>query len=339
MGDPRPLDRRVIAPTPKTLGGSKGRICGVISNALFENQNSSSLDDLAIFEAVVRLGSFTAAASELQLAKSTVSTRVSRLEESLGVRLLQRSTRSVRPTEEGARFRVHCARVVAEARAAVDSLHGVADEPVGTLRVTCPRLFAYAFLQPVVAEYLRRHPRADVQLHLAERPADLIADGFDLALRIGVPEDSSLVVRRLGAAPMVFVASPAYLAGRTPTVDTLDAHDVIGVSRGGPVAWPVADGDEIRVVPLRPRLQVNSLVVARDAALGGLGVAFLPRFQVRDDLASGGLVEVLAGSAPAPMPVCALYPSRRLLSPRVRVFLDLLIEATRAAPPWDTADP
>lgn len=293
--------------------------------------NNLPLDALGVFEAVVRLGSFTAAADELGLAKSTVSGRVSSLEDQLGARLLQRTTRSLRPTEEGARLHAHCQRMVAEAKAAVEAVHAAAEEPVGTLRVTCPRLFGYAFLGSVISEYLRRHPRADVQLHLSERSTALVEEGFDLALRIGAPAESSLVVRRLGAAAMCFVAAPAYIA-RAGAVEELGDHDVIAVSRGGPVAWPLRDGDAVQAVPMKGRLQVNSLVVARASALDGVGIAFLPRFLVRDDLASGALVEVLEGRAPPPMPICALYPSRRQLAPRVRAFLDLLIDRTAQAP-------
>ncbi|MCO4773549.1 MAG: LysR family transcriptional regulator [Deltaproteobacteria bacterium] len=298
--------------------------------------NAPALDDLGLFEAVVRLGSFTAAAVELGLAKSTVSTRVSRLEAAVGVRLLQRTTRSLRPTEEGVVFAEHCRRVVEEARGALDALRGAGEEPVGTLRITCPRLFAQAFLQPIVGEYLSLHPRARVQLHLAERPAALVEEGFDLALRIGVPADSSLVVRRLGAAPMVFVASAGYCAlhGVPESAEELGEHELITVSRGGAVAWPVVGEAGIRAVPVQGRLQVNSLPFARDLALRGAGVAFLPRFLVAEQLADGEFVEVLEGLAPPPMPVCALYPSRRHLAPRVRAFLDLLVQRTAESPPW-----
>ncbi|MCO4745956.1 MAG: substrate binding domain-containing protein, partial [Proteobacteria bacterium] len=208
--------------------------------------------------------------------------------------------------------------------------------PTGTLRITSPRLFAEAFLVPVLTPYLQAYPEVSVELDLTERNADLVGEGFDLALRIGVPADSSMVIRRLGAAPMLFVASHGYVESHgVPTkAESFGNHQLIVVSSGGDVRWPIRQGGDVRPVPVRGRLKVNSLVVARRAALSGLGVAFLPRFMVRDDLESGELVEVLAGLGPEPMPVCALYPSREQLSPRVRVFLDLLVAHTRDHSPW-----
>lgn len=296
-----------------------------------------SLDDLVVFERVVREGSFTAAATALGLAKSTVSARVARLEERLDVRLLERTTRSLRPTEDGALFYERCVRVVDEAREAEEALLTRRESPHGTLRVTCPRLFGYAFLNPVIAAFLERHTAVRVELTLAERMVDLVEEGFDLALRIGRPPDSSLVARRLGQAPMLFAASPAYLgrAGTPSGVDDLGHHDAIVVSRGGPTAWPVRDGETIRTIPVGGRFHVNSLVMARDAAMHGVGVAFLPAFLAAEGIARGLLVPVLPDHAPPPMPVHALYPSRRHLTARVRAFIDLLVETTAASPPWE----
>ena len=287
---------------------------------------------LVIYERVVREGSFTAAAKALGLGKSTVSERITRLESDLGVRLLQRTTRSLRPTEDGAAFYERCQRVVAELRDAESALFR-SGEPRGRLRVTCPRLFAYAFLGPVIQQMLQRYPQVDVDLVLAERSVDLVEEGFDLALRIGRLPDSSLVVRKLGAAPMIYAASPAYLddRGRPEVPGDLDRHDLIVVGREGPVQWPFPSGPR----PVTGRVAVNSLVVARDLAMSGVGIAFLPAFQCAEALTRGLLEPVLTDQILPPMPVNALYPSNRHLSPRVRAFLDLLIEHTRAHPPWE----
>jgi DNA-binding transcriptional LysR family regulator len=274
----------------------------------------NSLDDLAVFEHVVRLGSFTAAARELGLAKSTVSTRISALEQRLGVRLLQRTTRALRPTEAGLRFYAQCQRVVAAARAAEATLQQ--DDPIGTLRVTCPRLFATHLLGDALHRFLDAYPAVRVELHLDERISGLVEEGFDVAIRVGVPQDSSLRVRRLGDAQMVFVAAPG-----------LDLTDppALTVSRGEPVAW--------RGRRVQGRLQVNSMPVARDAAIAGLGVAFVPEFLARDALAEGSLVQVFHADRPPPLPICALYPSRTLLPATVRAFLDALVTTAPSTSP------
>lgn len=289
------------------------------------------------FERVVREGSFTAAARAMGLGKSTVSERVSRLEASLGVRLLQRTTRSLRPTQDGLAFYERCRRVVAELRDAEAAITRQANEPRGTLRVTCPRLFAYAFLGAVMQQMLDKCPEVQIELVLAERTVDLVEEGFDLALRIGRLPDSSLVVRKLGSAPMVYAASPGYLdvRGRPGDPDELADHDLIVVGRAGPVQWPMAQGGQVVGIPVTGRVAVNSLVVAQSLAIQGAGIAFLPAFQCAEALTRGLLEPVLRDRRPPPMPVNALYPSNRHLSPRVRVFLDLLVEHTSASPPWD----
>ena len=291
---------------------------------------------LVIYERVVREGSFTAAAKALGLGKSTVSERVSKLEEDLGVRLLQRTTRSLRPTTDGAAFYERCQRVVSELRDAESALHRTG-EPRGRLRLTCPRLFAYAFLGPVMQQMLERYPQVDIDLVLAERPVDLVEEGFDLALRIGRLPDTSLIVRKLGAAPMLYVASPSYLddRGRPQHPRDLDAHQLLVVGRDGPVQWPFLEDGRIVPRSVHARVAVNSLVVARDLAMSGVGIAFLPAFQCAEALMRGLLEPVLTDAVPPPMPVNALYPSNRHLSPRVRAFLDLLIDQTRSTPPWE----
>ncbi len=294
------------------------------------------LNDLVVFERVVSTGSFTAAAAAMSLGKSTVSERISRLEGTLGVRLLQRTTRSLRLTEDGAAFYARCQRILADVQDAEAALTQAGEVPRGTLRLTCPRLFAYAFLGPVITAFTTAWPEVSVDLVLAERSVDLVEEGFDLALRIGQLPDSSLVVRRLGAAPMVFVASPAYLETAGPVLpSTLADHQLLGVGRDGPIQWPLCLDGQIRPVPIDARIRVNSLVVARDLAMAGAGVAFLPTFLCAEPLARELLVPVLSAHLPPPMAVNALYPSSRHLSPRVRVFLDLLVEQTRVNPPWE----
>lgn len=296
----------------------------------------ADLNELLTFERVVREGSFTAAAEALGVAKSTVSQRISRLEARLGVRLLQRTSRSMSPTEDGRAYYAACARVVQEAKDADLTITAARTSPRGRLRITAPRLLGYTVLTPVVTEFLATHSEVTVDVVLAERVVDLIEEGFDLALRVGRPADSSSILRSLGQATMTWVVSPAYIErrGAPDGPDALAAHDTIGVTRGPPPTWPFFGPQGSQEVRVRGRLTVNSLVMARDAALAGAGIAFLPAFLVADDLQSGRLVSVMDHLAPPPLPLSAMYPSNRHLSARVRAFLDLLVARTTGGVPW-----
>lgn len=294
----------------------------------------TSLDDVAIFERIVREGSFAAAATALGLGRATVTDRLQRLEARLGVRLIHRTTRAIRPTADGLAYYERVARPLAELAEAERALSHAAAVPQGLLRITCARLFGQAFLGPAVARWLAQWPGTRLSIDLTERRVDLVEEGFDLAIRLGSLEDSSLVSRRLGEAGMVLAASPGYLRahGIPASVDDLRQHVTIGVSRGEPVAWPLRTGHGVTMVPLEPRLQLNDLPMALDACAAGVGVALLPAFLAADSLRTGGLVEVLPRAAPPPLPIVALWPSRRQLSPSLRTFLDVLSDVARAEP-------
>ena len=298
--------------------------------------NVLDLNAMVVFERVVRDGSFTAAARSLGLSKSSVSQRVARLEERLGVRLLQRTTRTLRLTDDGAVYYERCARIAAEVREADAALTEARPVPHGLLRVTAPRLFGDAFLVGIVAEFLARYPQARVDLVLAERLVDLVDEGFDVAIRIGRLDDSELRVRGLGGAPSVYCSSPAYLErrGRPADPDQLKEHDLLVVSDTTRATWMFSGGATSRL-SVEGRLRVNSLVVARNVALRGAGIAWLPRFLSDDALRSGELVPILEEFAPPAFPIFAVWPSNRHLSAKVRAFLDLLAEQTAAAPPWN----
>ncbi len=275
---------------------------GVDANRLFSMMNSGHLDDLVVYERVHARLSFTAAARELGLSKASVSTRVVRLEERLGVRLLQRTTRSVRPTEAGRQYAERCRRILADVREADEAVTATAPEPHGLLRVTCPRLFGTLFLGPVLGEFLSAHPRVRVDVMLTERRVDLVEEGFDVGIRVGQLSPSSLVARRLGEAAAVRVAAPG---GDT-----------------GPIGIGPRAGDQ--------RACVDSLEMARDLAIAGIGAVELPRFVCAEALDSGALVSL--GGAGAGFPIHAVYPARRLLSARVRRFVDRLVDHADHAP-------
>jgi DNA-binding transcriptional LysR family regulator len=283
------------------------------------------LDDMAVFASVVREGTFTAAARALGRPKSTISKRIGELEARLGVRLLQRTTRLVRPTEEGALYYEHCARVVHDAELADRALLDRDATPRGLVRVTAP-VAAAAIMSPLAARFLRAYPGVSLEVILLDRRVDLVAEGFDVAIRVGPLRDSALVARRLQAAPRCACASPGYLARRPAPhrPGELRGHDCIGLGAArGPRAWMFERRGRAVTVEPAPRYVVSSPQLAREGALEGLGIACLPRFVVDADLAAGRLVEVLPGWQLPAAELFVLYPTARHLSPRVRAFVEL----------------
>ena len=288
------------------------------------------LDDMRLFAAIAEAGSLTAAARALAIPKQTLSRRLVELEETLGVELARRTTRSLTITDVGRAYAARCAeisRLADEAnRAAASQLHVVA----GILRVTADHGFGDTFLPPLVTAYLRAHPDVDVDVTLTSRKVDLLEEGFDVAFRVGPPPDVTyLAATRLGPAQLWTVAAPAYLDERgTPrTVADLSGHDCIALVPGeGPAVWPLVVDGRMRLVPVSPRLRVNGLAMARNAALGGLGLAHLPQFAAAPAVADGRLVRVLEDASPEVGGVNVVYPHSRLLAPKVSEFVALAVE-------------
>lgn len=294
---------------------------------------STDLNDIVVFARVVQVGSFTAAAKLLELPKSTVSRKVSALETRLGTRLLQRTTRSVALTEAGRIYHEHCLRILAEVEASERAMSSYQDEPRGLLRVTAP--LRMRFLGGLFAELLRKYPELRVELVCTDRTLSLVDEGFDMAIRAGALEDSSLIARKLGHAEQVVVASPAYLLrhGEPDHPRALRRHQGLlfgsGGKGGGP-AWTLTKGDE--QVPASPqaRLQANDFDVIHAAAVAGHGVAVLPALMVGDDLTAGRLRRVLEPWRPPGVPLHAVYPSAQHLAPKVAALVGLMLERAAA---------
>lgn len=290
--------------------------------------------EMSVFVKVVELGGFSAAARDLGMPKSSVSRYVARLEDRLGVRLLHRTTRSLRPTEVGAAYYARAARIVqeiAEAEAAVTEMHTV---PRGTLRVTAPLTFGYLFLGELIASFMAAWPEVSVQVDLSDRIVDIIDEGYDLAIRVGDLADSSLIARRLGTAARVIVASPAYLArhGTPRTPDDLPDHAcLLYAYEASMSSWRLSPE---RTVAVRGRLVTNNGDVLAAAAVGGQGLALLPRFIAGRHLRDGRLVTVLDDHVHSNAGIHALYPHNRHLSAKVRAFVDHLVEGLQPAP-WE----
>jgi DNA-binding transcriptional LysR family regulator len=287
------------------------------------------LEGMAAFLKVAELGSFSAAARQLGLSKSAVSKHVAALEERLGVRLLNRTTRRLALTEVGLGYRDWCARIVQEVEEAEQEAGRHGAEPRGRLKVSAPMTFGVLHLAPLLPEFLARHSLVEVELALDDRVVDLIEDGFDVAVRIGQPRDSCLTARRLADASHLCAASPAYLAtaGMPRHPADLHGHDCLRYTlRRSPDVWEFERGGERQAVRLRGRLCANNGDVLRDAALEGLGVVVLPDFIVGGDIASGRLVRLLADWRLPTIPVQAVWPPQRHPSPKLRAFVDFLAE-------------
>jgi DNA-binding transcriptional LysR family regulator len=281
------------------------------------------LDELAIFVAILDEGSLAAAGRKLRRSPPAVTRALAVLEDRVGARLLERTTRRSRPTEAGKRLAEHARQVLTGYGEAVRE---VAAAPVrGLLRVTAPLVFGRRHITPIVASFLDAYPGLRVELVLSDRNLNLIDDGLDVALRIGALADSSLIVRKVGEVRRVLVASPSYLAGRAPlrTPGDLARHDVIfTASRPGPLEWRFGGAAADNVVRLVPRLIVNDVEATLHAVRAGRGIGRALSYQVVDDLAASTLVRLLPERDPPPSPVQLVVPSARHLAPKVRSFVD-----------------
>jgi LysR family transcriptional regulator, regulator for bpeEF and oprC len=286
-----------------------------------------SIDDLTVFAAVVRAGSFTGAARALGTQKAHASRVVSRLEKKLGARLLQRSTRSLAVTEVGRELYERAVGILSALDETQAIIQRTQAEPQGVLRLTCGVEFGLLVVNRWIRAYLKRYPRIRVDADFSDRLVDLIHEGFDLAVRVGELADSSLSVRSLGAINYALFASPEYMRGHSAPKHPKDlaSHDLIVFVATSPPAWHLANGSEQFDVEMRARLVVNNHGGARDAAVDGLGIALLPRFQAAPFVNDGRLVEVLPGWTRTPAPVHAVFASSRYLTPKVRAFIDLAV--------------
>lgn len=288
---------------------------------------SPDLNELLVFTRVVQAGSFTAAARVLGMPKSSVSRKVSQLEDRIGARLLQRTTRKLGLTDAGRIYYDHSARIVAETEEAEQAVGQVQSAPRGLLRVTAP--LSFSVLGPIVAELLGRHPDVQVELSCTDRTVDLVDEGFDAAIRAGALADSTLVARPLGTLRRVLVAAPALQkkqrAPRTPS-ELAWRPCIVFAAGANPSLWVLVAGKRRVEVRVTARLAVNDFAIILDAARAGLGIAFVPEYVCAHDLAAGRLQRILPRWCSPEVPVQALYPTARHLSPKVAAFLDLLRE-------------
>jgi DNA-binding transcriptional LysR family regulator len=288
------------------------------------------LTDIAVFVEVVDRGSFTGAAHSLELSKGAVSKYVTRLEQRLGARLLQRTTRRLTLTEAGSALYDGAARALEQISTVEDTVMGLSGAPRGKLRVTAPVYFGSTFLVPTIEQFLARYPDIQLELDLDNRIVDLVEERYDVAIRITTLASSSLVARRFASSGLVTVASPRYLeAHDVPRVpQDLCEHNCLSYALElTPGEWQFrnAQGENIGV-RVRGSLRCNSDEILKQAALDSVGIAHFPELFVTDELAAGKLVRILADYEPPPSSLCAVFPTRANLAPKVRVFVDFLDE-------------
>lgn len=298
--------------------------------------------ELEVYVRVVHAGSFTAAGRDLGLTPSAVSKQIGRLEDRLGVRLLNRTTRKVAMTEEGVAFFEHAKRIIADLDEAEQALSKLSAAPRGLLRVNMPVTFGQLILAPLVPEFLRRYPDVEVDITLNDRLVDLVEDGMDLGIRIGALKDSSLIARKLAPSRRAVCAAPGYLArAGTPRrpADLAGHNCLVYTYRIWRNDWPFRGAEGSETVHVTGSFAANNGEVLRQAALGGSGIIMLPIWQVRDDLLAGRLVELLPDYSSPDADIHAVYPQTRYLAPRVRAFVDYLaLEFAAMARTWGAGE-
>ena len=295
----------------------------------------ADLNEMIVFARVVRAGSFTAAAAELQMPKSTVSRKVSELEERLSARLLQRTTRKLSLTDAGRTYYDYCARIVGEVEDAERAVSTLQSMPRGRLRVTCGTNMQ--FLAPILGDYLKRYPDVQLELLSTGRSVDLVEERFDVGIRAGALADSSLIARSLGVVRWFAVATPAYSKrrGRPRSPDDLAKHDVLLFGSSPDSATiRLENGSDTTALSVAPRAMVNDFDLLHDMVVMGLGVGLLPSFRSANEIRERKLERLLAPWSSPSTPVHVVYPSTRHVSPKVKSFVDYLQQRT-TPPPWE----
>ncbi|MEL7430063.1 MAG: LysR family transcriptional regulator [Pseudomonadota bacterium] len=294
-------------------------------------------DDLDVFARVVSAGSMSSAARDMGLSPAVISKRLQRLEQRLGTRLLNRTTRQISLTESGEGLYERAVAILAALEEAEDFVARRANQASGTLKISAPTSFGRMHLAPHLSKFLHANPGLTLNLDLSDGFADIISGGFDLAIRIGELPDSSLVARKLAPVRRVLCATPRYLkrAGTPAKLEDLDQHSLIAPHNQGP--WKL-EGKEGQII-YRPvsTLVTNSSEVVRETVLSDLGIALRSTWDIGAELKAGKLQRVLpAYSSSKGLGIYAVYPSRTFLPAKVRVFIDYLAELFGPSPYWDT---
>lgn len=285
------------------------------------------LNLMTSFVAVVEEGSFTAAAKRLGKTTALISTHVTQLEESLGVRLVTRSTRSLKLTSTGQGYYAEAKRLLDDFASLEAKVRQEHDSLIGDLRVSAPTTFGEIVLVPLIAELIANNPNLNVELSLNDRFVDIISEGFDLAVRIGYLEDSSLVARKVGLSKLRLCASPAFIqqhGGLSHPEQLQNLPCVLDTNLRTNNIWLLSDGEQEFKVKPKVMMKVNSAIAAAQIAKRGLAISYSPEFAIKDDLAAGHLIPILDTYCQSAVPISVLYTHRKHLSARVSAFVEMI---------------
>jgi len=298
------------------------------------------LTEMMTFAKVVETKSFSAAARALSTSKSLVSKQISHLENSLGVRLLNRTTRRMSLTESGAAYYEHCARIAHEIEAAEVEVTQLQAEPRGVLRITTPTVFASMHLAPALATFLKSNDQVEVEVNATDRIVDIVDEGYDLAIRISDNPSPAMVARKIAPVRWVTCASPAYLKqhGTPRTPQDLLNHRCLAYQNHAFLShgWPYKVGNKVVKIQVTGNCRVNNSGVLLEMALAGMGIVLSPTYMLGQHVKSGGLKQILPDSVAFPdMSLYATYMPNRYMQPKVRAFIDHLLAHFGAEPEWD----
>ncbi|MBX9632452.1 MAG: LysR family transcriptional regulator [Burkholderiales bacterium] len=286
------------------------------------------LQSMEVFLRVVEKGGLSAAAETFAISPTMVGKHVRSLEERLGGRLLNRTTRRQSLTELGRTYYERCRQLVADFEAIENTVSEMRASPRGVLRINAPASFGSMQLAPALADYLERYPEVQVDLTLSDRVVDLVEEGYELAVRVGTLGDSGLVARKLAPFHLTVCASPAYLAkhGKPKAPRDLLQHNCLEFTYGGGHRWLFESPAGKETIAIKGNLKINNGAALLEAALQGIGIILQPETLVADDIAAGRLVPLLSRYQPAPRPVHLVYLPDRRLSPKLRSFIEFLVE-------------
>ncbi|WP_113628121.1 LysR family transcriptional regulator [Pectobacterium peruviense] len=284
------------------------------------------LQDMALFALVAECGSFTLAARKAGLAKSSLSLRISQLEQQIGLRLLNRTTRQLNLTFAGERYLIHCQEMLQASERADLAIQRLRDNPSGRLRITSPAGLGSTLLARLTAEFQQRFPAVSLDVLISDAVIDLVQEGFDVAFRTGKPHDSSLIGRSLGQTPRYLLASPDYLARHPALLHPQQLQQHRCIAHHAWTEWLLHRGSELYRWLLPDSHITDNLLYARECAIAGAGITLLPDFLCRDEAVSGKLVRVLPDWQAEANELYLVYPSRKLNSPALACFIDFVLQ-------------
>ena len=292
------------------------------------------LNEMAIFAVVVGSGSFTKAAEKLKLPKSTVSRKVSQLEKRVGVRLINRTTRNLKPTETGKLYHEHCMRMLEQAEEADRVVNNMQAEPSGTLRISTPLSFGTPFFISTIKSFMEQYPKVNVEIFSDDKMVDLLEQEIDVAFRIGPLTDSSLVARNLGTARLSLCASPEYIAkhGYPKSIQSLEDHNCVSHPAS---AWTFQTANGVFEFEPKSRMYANDMEMLHRMVLEGFGIGAIPQIFISEDVKAGRLLTLLDETPFQERTFYLVYPSRREPPSKVMAFTDFIFSSCKPVPPWE----